>query len=154
MEAELKRAKTAGIKYLARRSRSRREVQTYLHKKEYSPSAISSALAYLADLGYINDRQFAEDWGRSRIESRRFGKLRIRQELLQKGLDEGLIASTLEKLFSETDEIQLARSCAEKCLPSLAGLDQVKKKRRLAQRLQRKGFPYDIIRNIIETTLP
>ncbi len=153
MEAEFKRAKSAALKYLARRPRSRWEVRTYLHKKEHSPSATDATLNYLADLGYINDRRFAEDWGRSRIENRRFGKLRIRQELFQKGVDEGLIASALEKLFSEADEIQLARTCAEKRLPSLAGLDSLKQKRRLTQHLQRKGFSYDIIRNIVETKL-
>ena len=85
------------------------------------------------------------EWGRSRIEGKKFGKERVRHELSAKGVASHIIETTLESLYSSHSERDLAQACASKKLASLHGLEPKKKMRRLVQYLQRRGFSADII---------
>jgi regulatory protein len=85
------------------------------------------------------------EWGRSRVEGKKFGKQRVRQELFTKGIASHIIETTLETLYDSHPERDLAQACANKKLASLHGLDPEKKMRRLVQYLQRRGFSADII---------
>lgn len=151
---ELKQARSKAFRFLSYRDRSRYEVDTHLTKKGFSKSAIRQTIDALMKLNYINDERFAFSWARSRLETKQFGKNRLRQELSAKGIDPGLTDQTLSKLFSEVDELAVAQTCARKKLSSLKELDADKKRRRLAQFLQRKGFPADTIYKIVETMTP
>ena len=71
---DLKTAKSQALKHLSYRDRSKRELIQYLEKKEHAPSVIQKTIQYLVSLNYINDQRFAMEWGRSRIENKKFGK--------------------------------------------------------------------------------
>ena len=141
----IKTAKSQAVRYLAYRDRSEKELTLHLGKKGHTPSVIEKALQYLRDLNYINDQRFAMEWGRSRVEGKKFGKQRVRQELFAKGVASHIIETTLETLYNSHPERDLAQACASKKLASMHGLDPEKKMRRLVQYLQRRGFSADII---------
>ena len=141
----LKTAKSQTLRYLAYRDRSEKEINQYLGKKGHAPSIIQKTLQDLAKLNYINDQRFAMEWGRSRIEGKKFGKERVRHELSAKGVASHIIETTLESLYSSHSERDLAQAGASKKLASLHGLEPKKKMRRLVQYLQRRGFSADII---------
>lgn len=147
----LKKAKSQALKYLSYRERSEEELNQFLKNKGHTASIIQSILEDLKNLNYINDKHFAMEWGRSRVERKRFGKERLRQELSAKGVSRQIIESTLNTIYDSFSERDLARACADKKLASLQGLEPEKKMRRLVQYLQRKGFSADIV---YETTRP
>ena len=142
---DLKTAKSQALKHLSYRYRSKRELIQYLEKKEHAPSVIQKTIQYLVSLNYINDQRFAMEWGRSRIENKKFGKERVRQELFTKGIASNIIEIALDTLYDANPEKDLALACASKKLASLHGLEPEKKTRRLAHYLQRRGFSADII---------
>ena len=146
-----KTAKSQALRYLTYRDRSERELTLYLEKKGHAPSVIQKTLQDLAKLNYVNDQRFAMEWGRSRIEGKKFGKVRVRHELSAKGVASHIIETTLNSLYNSHPELELAQACARKKLESLHGLEPEKKIRRLVQYLQRRGFSADII---YETTRP
>ncbi len=141
----LKIAKSQAFRHLAYRDRSERELAQYLEKKKHAPSVIQRTLQDLVKLNYIDDQRFAMEWGRSRVEGKKFGKKRLRHELLVKGVSSHIIETTLDTLYDSHPEQDLALACANKKLASLHGLEPEKKTRRLAQYLQRRGFSADII---------
>ena len=141
----IKTAKSQALRYLAYRDRSEKELTLHLEKKGHAPSVIQKALQDLANLNYVNDQRFAMEWGRSRVEGKKFGKQRVRQELFAKGVASHIIETTLDSLYSSYPERDLAQACANKKLASLHGLEPEKKMRRLVQYLQRRGFSADII---------
>lgn len=147
---EFKRAKSRAFKYLSYRDRSRHEMADYLAKKGFSRDIVEETILYLKNLNYINDERFVLNWGKARIKSKRVGKQRLRQELLGKGVAEKEVSRALHTLYSDIDEFQLAQSCVEKKSWSFRNIDADTKKRRIAQFLQRKGFPGDIILKIIK----
>ena len=141
----LKTAKSQAFKHLSYRDRSKKEVAQYLKKKGHTPSVIQTTLQALEKLNYINDERFAMEWGRWRVEVKRFGKKRLQHELSTKGVSSPIIGATLTALYNFHSEQDLALACANKKLASLDGLEPEKKSRRLAQYLQRRGFSADII---------
>lgn len=141
----LKTAKSQALKHLSYRDRSKKEVAQYLEKKGHASSVIQTTLEALAELNYINDQRFAIEWGRWRVEVKKFGKKRLRHELSAKGVSSHIIETTLNTLYDSHPEQDLALACASKKLASLKGLEPEKKTRRLAQFLQRRGFSADII---------
>jgi regulatory protein len=150
MSEELKQARALAYRYLSHRDRSARETADHLKKKGFEEAVVQETLQFLKEANYLDDRRFAEHWARTRAENRQFGKYRLRQELIGKGLPQDLIDETLDTLFETIKEIDLARAVVEKKMPSMQDLDTDKRKRRLVGLLQRKGFSTDIIYKVLD----
>ena len=150
MSEELKQARALAYRYLSHRDRSTRETADHLKKKGFEEAVVQETLRYLKEANYLDDRRFAEHWARTRAENKQFGKYRLRQELLGKGLSKELIDETLDTLFETVQEIDLARAVVEKKLPAMQDLDPDKRKRRLIGLLQRKGFSLDIVYKVLD----
>lgn len=137
---EHKRARSLALRYLSYRDRSFHEVSAHLAQKGVSPKAIRETLDRLAESGLLNDERFARNWARSRISVKKLGPIRLRRELLAKGVEDSIVQSALGELYSERDPKDLARTCARKKISALTGVEPEQRKRRLVQYLQRKGF--------------
>ncbi len=149
-QKELTRAKNSAYRYLAVRPRSGAEVKQRLAEKQFAADVIHAVLADLDRLGYINDRDFAGQWARSRVRLRGFGRRRIEQELRGKGISRDVIHETLADVFEDSSEADVARREAEKKLKTLARFEPAVRRRRLAGFLERKGFSSEIISGILK----
>jgi regulatory protein len=109
-------------------------------------------MEHLLRLGYVDDRKFACQWAASRARLRGYGRKRIEQELRQKGVNQETIREALAEAIPLEDERETARTVAEKKLRTMKSLEPEARKRRLAGFLERKGFPHEIIWDIIKTT--
>jgi regulatory protein len=148
-QKELKRAKNTAYRYLAIRPRSRAEIVTKLRDKEFSPSVVETVMEHLLRLRYVDDRKFAAQWAASRARLRGYGRRRIEQELRQKGVNRETIQEALNEAVPFEDERETARTVAEKKLRTMKSLEPEARKRRLAGFLERKGFPHEIIWDIL-----
>ncbi len=147
---EVKKAKDYSFKLLSYRPRSIKEIRNRLKKKNYSLKIILKVIKSLKRLKFLNDREFAKMWVENRIRTRPMGRYRLYQELIQKGIDRELIEKTLNN-YREEEEIKLARELAQRKLKrSYQNLDEVTTKRRLYGFLQRRGFSYDIIQEVMK----
>ena len=91
-------------------------------------------------------------WVESRIRTRPMGRYRLYQELIQKGIDRDLIEKTLNN-YREEEEVKPAKELAQRKLKkSYQNLDEVTTKRRLYGFLQRRGFSYDTIQEVLKET--
>jgi len=151
---ELKKAKAIALRYLSYRDRSEFEIREHLRRKEFCKSNIQETVRWLTRLGYLNDERFALNWSRSRISAKKFGEYRLRRELTAKGLATAIIEQTLQLVYSENNEWDLAQSLAQKKLSQFKGVDSKSKSRRLAQYLQRKGFPSDTVFKTVQQLIP
>ncbi len=148
-EKDLRRAKNIAYRSLSLRPRSRAEVVRKLKEKGFSELLVDAVLQDLDRFGYVNDREFALQWTRSRIRLRGFGRRRIEQELREKGISREYIAEALSASFEDSSEFDLAVREAEKKLKTLARFGPDVRRRRLAGLLERKGFPSSVIRDVI-----
>ncbi len=151
-EKELSRAKNAAYRLLTYRPRSRSEVEAKLLDKRFPDAVVREVLIDLERLGYVNDRQFAEQWSASRVRIRGFGRRRIEQELRNKGISRDIIRGALDHIFKDVSEADIAQREADKKRKSLARFDPGTRRRRLAGFLERKGFSPEIIHTTLRTT--
>jgi regulatory protein len=143
------RAKNAAYRLLTYRPRSRAELIQKLQDKEFDQAVIEAVVADLVRLGYVNDRQFAEQWASSRVRLRAFGRRRIELELRNKGVERETISEALAAVFGAEPELGTAISAAEKKLNTMRSADRETRRRRLAGFLERKGYSFEIIRRVI-----
>ncbi len=148
-QKELQRAKNTAYRLLAFRARSCKELETKLYEKKFNPAVICTVINDLIRLGYIDDEAFALQWSSSRLRLQGFGERRIRQELKQKGISADIISHASSAIFSSEVQFQTALRSARKKLNTLKIHDRESARRRVAAFLERKGFAYDTIAEVM-----
>ena len=151
-EKELARARNAAYRVLTCRPRSSAEIEAKLRDKGFDEAVIHNTLSGLVRLGYLDDEKFARLWAESRVRLRAFGRRRIDRELREKGIDPSIVREALDGVFTVDREIDIAEKAAAGKLKGMQRLDRETRRRRLAGFLERKGFPYDVIRDVLKKT--
>ena len=134
------------LNYLSFRARSRGEIERYLRDKKFEPEVIAAIIERLAGEGLVDDLAFAQSWVANRERLKPKGAQALRYELRQKGLSNVEIDQALEDI----DEDSLAWQAIEKKLSQWQGLGEEKFKRKAAGFLNRRGFGYEVTRQIVE----
>ena len=106
-------------------------------------------LARLERMGYVDDRAFALYWIENRERFRPRGPRALRYELRQKGIPESMINEVLDGL----DPASSARQAAEDKARRLRGLAPEAFRERLGAFLVRRGFEYDVVREVVDQLL-
>ena len=75
----------------------RRKMKTRAEPEEAGEAAMDAVIAKLKELGYLSDERFAADYTRLRKENEKYGKRRVQQGLMQKGIAAPLVNETLGK---------------------------------------------------------
>ena len=106
------------VKSLSSRMKSVRDLRRGMAGRaepgEAGAQAINAVVARLKDLGYLSDERFAADYTRMRQENEKFGKRRVQQGLMQKGIATDLTNTALAAAYDEVDEADLARQYIER----------------------------------------
>ena len=152
-EAELRRAKECLFRALSCRARTDNELRARLRRKQFAEAVIEQAVADLRRLGFVDDRQFAESWVRSRLASGKAGRKRLQQELRARGVDRQVVEESLAGVTEES-EFALALNVAQRRQERLRDEEPEAQRRRLASFLQRRGFAYEMIDRVLSTILP
>jgi regulatory protein len=143
---EVERARARVLDYLSYRPRSEWEVREYLQKREFSSTAIDTVISALSEVNLIDDVAFAQYWLDNRAQFRPKGKRILTQELRQKGVASQMIDAALAGYDEET----AARRVYEDQARRLTHLSPDVFRRRLTERMARRGFSYDLIRDLID----
>ncbi len=141
----LERAHGRALDYLSYRPRSEAELRGYLDEKEFPEAVVTEVITRLEDAGLIDDAAFARYWRDNRARFRPRGKRMLQYELRQKGLS----SNAIEDALNEYDEEAAVRAAAQQQLRRLQHLPPDECRRRLFQRLARRGFPYELIQETL-----
>ncbi|MCK5893950.1 MAG: regulatory protein RecX [Endozoicomonadaceae bacterium] len=142
-ETELRRA---AMDLLARREHSRKELWQKLLIRADTEASLEIVLAALESERLLSDERFAEVFVRSCIH-RGLGPVRIKQELLQKGISSELIALHMEAC--DEDWLQQARGVSDKKFGATP-IKNTKEKAKRVRYLQYRGFRMDTIMGIVD----
>jgi regulatory protein len=136
------------IRFLGYRPRSRAEVRRRLSAAGIDPELVDATLARLAEQGYLDDTEFARYWVENRQQFRPKGAQALRQELRQRGVEGAAIESALAGIDPAESAYEAARGWARR-LNALAQADPVAYRRKLSDFLLRRGFGYEIAREVV-----
>ena len=142
------------VAVLARKMRTVRDLRRLMKSRaeegERGEQAMDRVVARLKELKYLSDTRFAADYTRMRKDNEKFGRRRVQQDLMQKGVHRDLIAKTLETAYEDVDEAALAREyIARKRLHKPEGDSAQKETARVMGRLLRAGFSAGTIYKVL-----
>jgi regulatory protein len=132
------------LNYLTYRPRSAWEVRRYLEKRGLSEETRAAVLGRLTRAGLVNDREFAQLWVENRAAHRPRGRRALRAELRQRGIANEIVESAV----LDVDETAAALRVAEARAGRLSHLNRQTFRQRLYGYLQRRGFSYDVCRDV------
>lgn len=149
MEPKKNDARVQALRLLAVRDRSVYELEERL-KQRFSEDETNDALAYLKELGYLDDLRFAKNYVQYRNRMRPTGNYLLRFELRKKGICDIFI----EQVLNPPDvQYKLAEVLAEQRLGSLQRYEDLVRRRRLYGLLERRGFPSSVVKSVVRDLL-
>lgn len=141
MQAALK----YGIKLLAYRDRSEKELFDRIVRKGFCAHDAESALGYLRQKGFVDDRRLAQMLVRDGISRRCLGRRGLMSYLQKRGIPSDIIE---DAVGIGDDSLDAALDIAGRRLQKMARLDIETIRRRLAGVLSRRGFSYSTIKTV------
>jgi regulatory protein len=151
-------ARACCLRLLTARARTRAELEDRLAKRGYPEAVTARVLDRLADVGLIDDADFAEQWVRSRRLHAGKGKRALAAELRTKGVDAELISATLAGIDAGAERDRAEQLVRDKLrrerLLDEPGTDAATKiTRRLVGMLARRGYQQSMALDVVSTEL-
>jgi regulatory protein len=144
-------ARALCLRLLTARARTRAELAGQLRKRGYPGDVSTRVLDRLAQVGLVDDADFAEQWVQSRRRYAGKGKRALAAELRNKGVDDDVIDAALADIGAERDRAeQLVRDKLRR--EKLDG-DDAKVARRLVAMLARRGYSQPMAYDVVSAEL-
>lgn len=149
-ENELIKAKSIAYRFASYKPRTTQEIKNKLAESNFSEQIIEKSISFLEKYGLINDERYIANFLTDKTKLKKWGILKIKTELLRKGIDKALIELKLKELFDENFEIENALKQANKKLSTIAHRTDEKRKQSLITYLKYKGFSWEIIKKVLD----
>jgi regulatory protein len=139
------------FRLLARRAYSEGELAARLRRHGAPGAEIAAALEGLKRQGYLDDAVTAAEWARSWRVYKGWGPLRVRAELVRRGLDRRLAERATAECFPD-DETEAAAHRLAVRLAGRAAFSRAgrRKAQWLAAQVARRGFHADLARRVAD----
>ncbi|MCK5440654.1 MAG: RecX family transcriptional regulator [Maribacter sp.] len=125
--------------YCAYQERCHKDVTKKLREMGVIPEAIDQIVVHLIQENYLNEERFSQSFARGKFKIKRWGRIRIVNELKLRGISKYNITSALgeieDSIYQETFD-----RLAQKRWGNLKETDIQKRKRKLADYLLYRGW--------------
>jgi regulatory protein len=136
------------------RARTRSELEGHLTKRGYPDDVSARVLDRLAQVGLVDDVDFAEQWVRSRRLNAGKGKRALAAELRTKGVDNDVITSVLADIDAGAERERAEQLVRDKLRrEKLGDDDDAKIARRLVGMLARRGYGQTMAFDVVKSEL-
>ena len=144
-ESERQNAYNLALKLISKRYKTLKEVERYLYDKGYLASVVYFVVNKLSEYHYIDDERYVQSYVNAHKQT--FGKNKIKQQLLLKGVNESIIDSALnDENFEQKGEILRLR---DKYMKNKE--DTKENNIKLFRYLMQKGFEFEEIKNALKS---
>ncbi len=141
------------VRALARRAYSRGELEARL-RGNADEAEVTAVLSRLAELNLLNDAQYAYNFALWRMKQDGWGPAKVLQSLLRRRVDAPLANAAVDRVRREIGDVCLLRNYLNK-YSSRHGTPQDRTSiQRLISRLQRRGFPEEVIYSVLRQVIP
>jgi regulatory protein len=154
-ESQEEQARALCLRLLTARARTRAELAAQLTKRGYPDDVGERVLDRLADVGLVDDRDFAAQWVRSRRVNAGKGKRALASELRTKGVDDEVIADALADIDAGAERARAEQLVADKLRRERLtdDGDDAKVARRLVAMLGRRGYGQSMAFDVVKVAL-
>ncbi len=152
-EKREEQARALCLRLLTARARTRAELAGQLNRRGYPDEVSTKVLDRLADVGLVNDADFAEQWAHSRRATASKGKRALAAELRTKGVDDDVIAATLNGIGADDEHDRAVKLVQTRLRRESLHGDQERVARRLIGMLARRGYSEAMCFDVVKTEL-
>jgi len=134
--------------YCAYQERCHADVEKKLKTMRMIPSAQEVIILHLLNEKYLSEERFAKAFARGKFLIKKYGRIRITNELKQRKISNYLIKIGLQ----EIDEVQYIKTLEDlinKKMTTTKESNKHKKHKKITEYLLRKGFEYDLIKQYL-----
>lgn len=131
-------------KYCAYQERSLQEVRQKLTSFGIYADQAEEVIQQLIDENFLNENRFAELFTRGKFYQKKWGKIKIKYALQQKGISSKLIQDALNQIDPD-NYLDTLTSLLEKKYQSLKNKQDLRWKTKLAQFVISKGFEPELV---------
>ncbi|MDP9053969.1 MAG: RecX family transcriptional regulator [Acidobacteriota bacterium] len=131
------------VKCLGARAYSSGDLGAKLRLRAIDPSDAERAVERLKEIGYLDDRRFAESYATARVENDGFGRIRVLNDLRGKRVSGELAEKAVEQALGDKPEAELIDAFMQRRMGSIAAGGPIEDERKLAaayRKLRRAGF--------------
>lgn len=132
----------AALRHLAYRARSVREMERHLASLQYEEEETRQTVERLQEMGYLNDTRFAEEFIRTRLNTKPVSRRKLYEQLSGHLIDRDCIEQAL-LVIDDGRERENALQIALKHAPQVAAAAPEERIPRLVRRLLGRGFTYE-----------
>jgi regulatory protein len=147
--------KQKALSFLKRRIHSRKELFTKLKRHFSESNLIEECLNHLEEKNFINDHHFAELFIQEKIRLKKWSRIKLKKELMLRGIRNDIIEDCLEKFFSNDLEKEKALELAKRKFEQIKSRSN--DRREIQQKLQMfllsKGYEYELISDVVKKIL-
>lgn len=140
LESESFYAFNKALKYLSKSMKTENEIRDYLINKSIRKDAVENAILKLIEYKYINDDLYTKNY--VDFYKEKYGKIKLKQNLLNKNIDEEIISKYLN--YNEEDNLETIILLINK--QSKNREIDLKLKQKITRNLLSKGYSFDIIK--------
>lgn len=140
------------MQYCAYRDRSQKEVEDKLLEMRMIPEAREEIIIKLMQDDFLNEERFARSFVRGKFRIKKWGRIRIKQELKMREISSPIINLGM----TEIDEKQYVRTLyelAEKKLKLLKEPNPLKLRKKLTDHLLQKGYEAGLVYEAVNTLM-
>lgn len=135
--------------FCAYQDRSHMEVEKKLNEFFLIPEARDEILLYLMRENFLNEERFARSYARGKFYQKSWGKIKIKQELKKRQINDLLISKAMSEI-DEADYSKTARNLIIKKSNTLNEKNDYIRNQKLIRFMLQKGYEYEIIRDLLE----
>jgi regulatory protein len=147
-------ARNLCLRLLTARARTRAELNGQLSKRGYPDDVSNRVLDRLAEVGLVDDVDFAEQWVQSRRVNAGKGKRALAAELRTKGVDNDVITAVLADIDADAERQRAEQLVRDKLRrEKLVDDDNAKITRRLVGMLARRGYSQTMAFDVVKDEL-
>jgi len=142
-------ALTRAQKYCAYQERSQQEVRDKLYSFGLHKKEVENIIAELITSGFLKEERFAIAFAGGKFRTKGWGKIKIRQALVQKRVSETLIRQVLKGIDEQDYMKELKKIIAEKS-KKINEKNPLKKNYKVAQYAISRGFEAELVWQIMK----
>lgn len=139
--------------FCAYQERCQEEVRSKLYSYGLSTDDVEELLSRLIQSGFVNEERFAKAYCGGKFRQKKWGKIRIKQELSRRKISERIIRTALLEIEEEA-YAKVIKEWIEKAKQQYKapGLKNWQRKQKVLYALQAKGFETDLILHYYDET--
>ncbi|MBS9774771.1 MAG: regulatory protein RecX [Tenacibaculum sp.] len=134
--------------YCVYQDRCHKEVEKKLLEYDLIPEVKEEVLLHLMEHNFLNEERFSKSFARGKFRIKKWGKQRITRELKFRDISNYNIKTALKEI-DDNDYLSTLYELANKKNQSISEKDIFKRKKKLINFLQYRGYETDLICKIV-----